>query len=179
MKSILHFAKLVVLASFVLLTAVACNGKSTIKPLEEVPAEEILAFRGCPLTIENGVATMMPIGRKSDSGLEILGNYDLTEYKCARFTVENIDPAPLTLHVTFSHDKTTYFRGSSSRRMSVGHLYFIQPGEKREIELAFPRSLEHPDVEAHPFFAPMTTSKVLRRHRCNDVMDVVDVLCQW
>ena len=147
MKSILNFTKLAVLASFVLLIAVACNSKPSIKLLEELPAEEILAYRNCPLTIENGVATMMPTGRKSDSGIEILGNYDLSEYKCARFTVENIDPAPLTLHVTFSHGKTTYLRGSSSRRMSVGNLYFLQSGEKRNIELVFPRPLEHPDVE--------------------------------
>ena len=147
MKGLLVFTKHAVVASFVLCTLVGCNCKPTIKLLEELPVEEILAYRGCPLTVENGVASMMPIGRKSDSGIEILGNYDLSEYKCARFTVENIDPAPLTLHVTFSHDKTTYFRGSSSRRMSVGHLYYLQPGEKRDIELAFPRPLEHPDVE--------------------------------
>jgi hypothetical protein len=35
--------------------------------------------------------------------------------------------------------------------MSVGHLYFIKPGEKRDIELPFPRPLENPDVEADFF----------------------------
>ena len=146
MKSILHFAKLASLASFVLLVAVACNCKPSIKLLEELPAEQILPFRGCSLTLENGVASMMHTDGK-DSGFEIKGDYDLSEYKCARFTVENLDPAPLYLYVTFSHETTKYYRGRTSRPMSVGHLYFVQPGEKRDIELPFLRPLENPDVE--------------------------------
>ena len=132
-------------------TLVGCNCKPSIKLIEELPAEQIGAYRGCSVAVEDGVASVLAAEGMSDSGIEIWADYDLTEYKCARFTVENIDAAPLYIYVTFAHDKVTYYRGRCSMPMAVGHLYFFQPGEKREIELPFPRPLENPDVEADFF----------------------------
>ena len=147
MNRILNFAKLVVSASFVLLALAGCSSKPTIKLLEEVPTEQIKPYRGCSLSVVDGVASFCPAEGKLDSGFEIQGNYDLSEYKCVRFTVENLDLAPLCLYVTFSHENTKYYRSRSSRPMSVGHIYYLQPGERRNVKLPFPCPLEHPDVE--------------------------------
>ncbi len=126
--------------------AIYCS-KPSIKLFEELPTESIMPYRGCSMEVANGAITLVPQAGKSDSGIEIQGNYDLSEYKCARFTIENLDPAPLNVYVTFSHQDVAYYRNRTSLPMSVGHLYYLQPGEKRELELAFPRPLEHPDVE--------------------------------
>ena len=141
----------VIIAAIATTTLVGCNCKPTIKFLEELPVEQILSYRGSSVNVENGTASVMAPNGKSDSGIEIQGNYDLSEYKCARFTIENIDPAPLYLYVTFADKNVTYYRNRSSLPMAVGHLYFVQPGEKRRIELPFPRPLENPDVEADFF----------------------------
>ncbi len=146
MKAILNCAKLALSASFVFFTLVGCNCKPTIKLLEELPVEQIKPYKGCSLSVVDGVASFCPVEGGLDSGFEIQGNYDLSEYKCVRFTVENIDPAPMYLCVTFSHENTKYYRSRTSRPMSVGHVYFFQPGEKRDVELSFPSPLEHPDV---------------------------------
>ena len=138
----------------IMLVAVAglysCSAPS-IKLLEELPAEQLLPYRGCSVNVENGTASVIAAEGKTDSGIDIQGNYDLSEYKCARFTIENIDPAPLYLYVTFAQENISYYRNRTSMPMAVGHLYFIQPGEKRAIELSFPRPLENPDVEADFF----------------------------
>lgn len=147
MNSILYFAKLVVMASFVLFSFVGCNGEPTIKLLEELPTEQILPYRGCYLSVVDGEASLRPAEGSLDSGFEIKGDYNLSEYKCVRFTVENHNPAPLNLYVTFSHEPTKYHRSRTSRPMSVGDIYYLQPGEKRSVELSFPRPLENPDVE--------------------------------
>ena len=138
-------------AAIAVIALVGCNCKPSIKLLEELPIEQIKPYRGCSMSIDNSTISLSPAAGKSDSGFEIQGNFDLSEYMCARFTIENIDPAPLYLYVTFSHENTKYYRGRTSRPMSVGHLYFLQPGEKRDLELPFPRPLENPDVEADFF----------------------------
>ena len=147
MNRILNCAKLALSASFVLLALAGCSSKPTIKLLEEVPTEQIKPYKGCSMDIVEGVASFCPAEGKLDSGFEIQGNYDLSEYKCVRFTVENLDLAPLCLYVTFSHENTKYYRSRSSRPMSVGHIYYLQPGERRNVKLPFPCPLEHPDVE--------------------------------
>ena len=119
----------------------------SMKLIEELPSEEILPYRNCSMEVADGSILMTPPEGKLDAGFEIQGNYDLSKYKCARFTVENLNPAPMRLYVSFSHENTSYLRGRSTRRMSVGHLYYIRPGEKQELELPFPRPLEHPEVE--------------------------------
>ena len=166
MKGLLNFTKLAVMASFVLFTLVGCNCKPTIKLIEELPTEQIKPFgdlagyeqdlKGTSdatagFVVENGTVYMRPNDGNTNTGFEIQGNFDFSEYKCARFTIENLDPAPLNVYVTFSHENTKYYRYRTTRPMSVGHLYFIKPGEKRDIELLFPRPLEHPDVEADFF----------------------------
>lgn len=99
------------------------------------------------MEVADGSITMVPAEGNSSAGFEIQGHYDLSGYKYARFTVENLNPAPMRLYVTFSHEKTTYLRDRTSRRMSVGHLYYLRPGQKCDLELPFPRPLEHPEVE--------------------------------
>ena len=165
MKDLLNFTKLA-MASFVLFVLVGCNCKPTIKLLEELPAEQIKPFgdlagyeqdlKGTSegtagFVVENGSVFMMPNSGNTNTGVEIQGDFDFSEYKCARFTIENMDPAPLNVYVTFSHENTKYYRYRTTRPMSVGDLYFLKPGEKRDIELPFPRPLEHPDVEADFF----------------------------
>ena len=151
-----------IVAAIATTTLVGCNSKPTLKLLEELPTEQIKPFgdlagyeqdlKGTSdatagFVVENGTVFMCPNSGNTNTGFEIHGDFDLSDYKCARFTIENLDPAPLNVYITFSHENTKYYRYRTSRPMSVGHLYFIKPGEKRDIEISFPRPLEHPDVE--------------------------------
>ena len=83
----------------------------SMKLIEELPSEEILPYRNCSMEVADGSILMTPPEGKLDAGFEIQGNYDLSKYKCARFTVENLNPAPMRLYVSFSHENTSYLRG--------------------------------------------------------------------
>jgi hypothetical protein len=142
---------MVAMVAAVVVGVVVYNSKPSIKLLEELPTESLLPYRDCSIEVANGEALVVPQAGKSDSGIEIQGNYDLSEYKCARFTIENIDPAPLYIYVTFAHDNIAYYRSRCVMPMAVGHIYYLKPGEKSEIEMPFPRPLENPDVEQEFF----------------------------
>ncbi len=141
-------ALLLAIVAVAVVVFVIYRPEPSLKLIEELPAEELLPYRNCSMEVSDGTILMTPAEGKIDAGFEIQGNYDLSKYKCARFTIENLNGAPMRLYVSFSHENTSYVRDRTSRRMSVGHLYFLRAGEKRKFELPFPRPLEHPDVEA-------------------------------
>ena len=143
--------KKIFLVSAVIATLLAIGSaiyfiQPSIKLFEELPTESILPYRNCSIDVNNGVANITAHQDSSDSGIEIQGEFDFSNYKCARFTLENFDSSPMYIYVTFSHENISYTRSRTSLPMSVGHVYFLKPGEKRKIELPFPRSLEYPEV---------------------------------
>ena len=86
--------------------------KPSIKLLEELPVEQIKPFgdlagyeqdlKGTSdgtagFVVEDGTIFMCPNTGNTNTGFEIHGDFDFSDYKCARFTVENLDPAPLSV----------------------------------------------------------------------------------
>ena len=142
--------KLLLIVGIVILAVAGISlylSKPSIKLLEELPKEQITPRHGCSIEIDDGTAMFVPADGTTGSGMEIQGDFDLSEYKCARFTVENLSSTHLNLHVTFAHENISFYRSRCTMPMAVGHIYYLKPGEKRKIVLPFPRPLEHPDIE--------------------------------
>ena len=144
MKKILLLIALVLVVGGVILK----NNTSTIKPFENAAIEKIAPLNDCDIKIEKGTVVVKSEVAKRYSGFELSEKYDLTEYKAARFVVENRSDALINLYVTLSHEPTKYYRFYSARMMSVGQLYYLQPNERREIEISVPRPFDNPDVVA-------------------------------
>ena len=148
MKRTLSIFAVILVALAIVFVAWHYGGKANIKPLHAVSTDELKPVRQSTCTLDNGCVTITTKKGSKSSGFGLDVDYDLTDYKAVKFTVENPEDALVLIYVTLSDSPTKYLRFNTARPMSVGTPFFLKPYEKRELEITFPRPLAHPDVEA-------------------------------
>ncbi len=136
-------------------TAIAIvKDSKTIKVIANTPSENITGAKAI-VTCEGNSALVMPEDGTHNSSVRFTGNWDFTDYKAVKFTIENLDAKPL--RVTFHMTNTDKHLKKSRRSLpeTVGDLYYLAPYEKRDVVLDFPEPLQHPEVEETLRKSPM------------------------
>ena len=134
-----------------MLTLVATSFLAEAKPkeiklIESTPREALKSSKS-KLVIEKNTLTIVPNKNEKHTRFTIDKNFDFTGYKAMSFTLENLDKKPVRISLFITHTGRKYI--TKFRRTvyeTTGDIYYLQPGEKREVLLNFPEPLQHIDV---------------------------------
>ena len=145
----LLFAVVLGIAAFVIV-----KDLKSIKLIADTPSENITGVMAT-VTCDGNSVLVMPEKGTHKSEVRITGDWDFSDYKAVKFTLENLDAKPLRM--TFHLTNTDKYLEKSRRSLpeTVGDLYYLAPYEKRDVVLNFPEPLQHPDVEETLRKSPM------------------------
>ena len=130
-----------------LATAFVVDAKpKEIKMIEDLPHQSLKVSKA-KLLCEGNTVHIKPNKNEKHTRFTIDQHFDFTGYKAMSFTLENLDNKPLRISLFITH---TGRKNVTKYRRTVndvtGDIYYLQPGEKREVLLNFPEPLQHPDV---------------------------------
>ena len=139
--------KVLLLLTAVLMASVAIAAKpKEVKLIADSP-RECLKSSKARLICEGNNLVVMPEHNEKHTRFTLDRHLDLTDYKALSFTLVNLEekPVQISLFIADSRKNVTKFRRTLPE--TTGDVYYLQPGEKREVVLNFPEDWANLDIE--------------------------------
>ncbi|MBR5808441.1 MAG: hypothetical protein IKY24_07455, partial [Alistipes sp.] len=136
---------LLLLIAVILASATVVAKPKEIKLIQDSPRECLKSHKSRLICEENDV-TIVPHHDEKHTRFTVDQHFDLTNYKALSFTLVNLEEKPIqiSLFIADSRKNVTKFRRTLPE--TTGDVYFLQPGEKREVVLNFPEDWKSMDV---------------------------------
>ncbi len=124
--------------------AIAAKPKE-IKLIADSPRECLKSHKS-RLVCEGNDVTIVPYRNEKHTRFTVDQHFDLSNYKALSFTLVNLEKKPLqiSLFIADSRKNVTKFRRTLPQ--TTGDVYYLQPGEKREVVLNFPEDWANLDI---------------------------------
>ncbi len=136
---------LLLLIAVILASATVVAKPKEIKLIQDSPRECLKSHKSRLICEDNDV-TIVPHHDEKHTRFTVDQHFDLTNYKALSFTLVNLEEKPIqiSLFIADSRKNVTKFRRTLPE--TTGDVYFLQPGEKREVVLNFPEDWKSMDV---------------------------------